>query len=193
MTPLILNNKFISPLLHVFAGLCLWVMGWRTKGQVPNLKKFVLIAAPHSTNWDFVYFLLIIFKLKMPVRWMGKDTMFISPFKRLLKGLGGIPVNRTVKGNLVRSMAEKFKGSDRMILTIAPSGTRQKVRQWKTGFYHIALQAGIPVVLGFLDYKKKYGGIGPVFYPTGDLDKDLKSIQTFYKDKSGKYPEYGTA
>lgn len=167
-------------------------MGWQIKGDPPDLKKFVLIAAPHSSNWDFVYFLFIIFKFRMPVRWMGKESMFILPFRGLLKRLGGIPVNRSVQGNLVASMAGEFTRANRMILTIAPSGTRQKVRRWKTGFYHIAMQADVPIVCGFLDYKKRQGGIGPVFFPTGDMDSDLKDIQDFYTDKPGKYPECGT-
>lgn len=192
LSRLLLNNPVFTFLFHWFARFSLWAMGWQTKGAPPDLKKYVLIAAPHSTNWDFVYFLLIIFKFKVPVRWMGKHSMFIPPFKGLLKRLGGIPVNRSVQGNLVASMAEEFCRANRMILTIAPSGTRQQVGKWKTGFYHIAHQAGIPIVCGFIDYQKRQGGIGPVIFPTGDMDSDLKSIQNFYKDKSGKYPEYGT-
>ncbi|WP_022664136.1 lysophospholipid acyltransferase family protein [Desulfospira joergensenii] len=193
MPSLLLSNPFLAPFFHWFARFCLGAVGWQTKGEIPDLKKYVLIAAPHSTNWDFVYFLLIIFKFRIPVRWMGKESMFIPPFKGLLKRLGGIPVNRTVQGNLVADMAQEFDRTDRMILTIAPSGTRQKVKRWKTGFYQIALQAKIPIVCGFIDYEKKQGGMGPVFFPTGNMESDLKAIQDFYKDKSGKYPEYGTA
>lgn len=192
MPSLFLSNPIFAFFLHWFAQFSLWVMGWQIKGDPPDLKKFVLIAAPHSSNWDFVYFLFIIFKFRMPVRWMGKKSMFILPFQGLLKRLGGIPVNRSVQGNLVASMAGEFTRANRMILTIAPSGTRQKVRKWKTGFYHIAMQADVPIVCGFLDYKKRQGGIGPVFFPTGDMDSDLKDIQDFYTDKPGKYPECGT-
>lgn len=191
--PLLLNNRVFKPVLHWFARISLFLLGWKTEGRVPRLDKFILIAAPHSTNWDFVYFLLIIFKFRMPVHWMGKESMFIHPFKGLLKRLGGIPVDRSQKGALVTRMVAAFGRADRMIVTIAPSGTRQQVSRWKTGFYHIANQANIPIVCGFIDYRKKKGGIGPVFIPTGDADADIANIRKFYRNKSGKYPEYGTA
>lgn len=193
MTPLLLNNPFLRPFFHWFGKISLFLLGWETQGKMPDLKKAILIAAPHSTNWDFVYFLLIIFKFQVPVHWMGKASMFIWPFKGLLKRLGGIPVNRSQKGNLVESMVETIQAADHMIITIAPSGTRQRVSQWKTGFYHIASQANIPLVCGFVDYTKKQGGFGPVFFPTGNMEEDMNAIKEFYKDKAGKYSEYGAS
>ncbi|MDD9303931.1 MAG: 1-acyl-sn-glycerol-3-phosphate acyltransferase [Desulfobacter sp.] len=151
------------------------------------MKKFILIAAPHSSNWDFVFFLLIIFKFQIPVHWMGKDTMFPPLFSHLLKRLGGIPIDRSQKGNTVKRMAQEFNRADQLILTIAPSGTRQNVDQWKTGFYRIALEAEVPIVCGFVDYKRKTGGIGPIVHPSGDLETDLNQMRRFYKDKSGRY------
>ena len=191
MTPLLLNNRFLRPFFHWFARFSLFILGWETQGRMPDLKKAILIAAPHSSNWDFVYFLLIIFKLKIPVHWMGKASMFIWPFKDLLKRLGGIPVDRSKKTNLVETMGRTIQRADHMIITIAPSGTRQQGGQWKSGFYHIANLAQIPLICGFVDYEKKQGGIGPLFVPTGNMDKDIQAIQAFYKDKTGKHPGQG--
>lgn len=187
MRPLLLNNPFLRPIFYGFANLSLFILGWKTKGRMPDIKKFILVAAPHSSNWDFVFFLLIIFKFQIPVRWIAKESMFFWPFKVLLKRLGGIPINRAEKSNLVAAMVDTFDQADRLIVTIAPSGTRKKVPHWKTGFYQIANQANIPIVCGFVDYNRKTGGIGPVILPTGDMDADMETIKLFYKDKSGKY------
>ncbi len=189
MKPLLLNNSFFRPMLYVFANVGLFILGWKTKGRMPDIKKFILVAAPHSSNWDFIYFLLIIFKLQMPVHWMAKDSMFFWPFNGLLKRLGGISIDRSKKGNLVAAMVDTIHKADRLIVTIAPSGTRKKVTHWKTGFYQIASQADIPIVCGFVDYKRKTGGIGPVIRPTGDMDADMQTLKAFYKDKAGRYDD----
>jgi 1-acyl-sn-glycerol-3-phosphate acyltransferase len=169
--------------------MSLYILGWKTRGKIPDIKKCVLIAAPHSSNWDFVFFLLIIFKLKLPVHWMAKHTLFKRPFNGLLKRLGGIPVDRSEKGHMVQSMTDAFEKSERLILTIAPSGTREDTTKWKTGFYHIACQAKVPIVLGFIDYTQKKIGIGPAFAPSGDVHADMTAIRSFYIDFSGKYPK----
>ena len=187
MKPTLLNNRILRPVFYWIATVSLYILGWKSKGRIPDIKKFVIIAAPHSSNWDFVFFLLIIFKFKISVHWMGKHTMFIWPFRRLLKRLGGIPINRTKRGNVVKTMAEAFKKSEQLIITIAPSGTREKVMTWKTGFYHIANQANVPIVCGFIDYAKKNIGVGPVFTPSGHMDSDMASIKAFYSQFSGKY------
>lgn len=189
MKSTLLNNWILRPFFYWFATIALFILRWKTKGTQPDMKKYVIIAAPHSSNWDFVFFLLIIFKFQMPVHWMGKHTMFKRPFRGLLKRLGGIPIDRTQKGNVVQSMVSAFHRSKELIVTIAPSGTREKVMTWKTGFYHIASQAGVPIVCGFIDYRKKIIGIGPTFSPTGDMNADMKSIQSFYAPFAGKYME----
>ena len=186
MKPTLMNNGILRPLFYGFATFSLFIMGWKAKGKIPDIKKFVLIAAPHSSNWDFVFFLLIVFKFKIPTHWMGKHTMFKWPFKWLLKRLGGIPIDRSGKNNIVRSMTENFKKSKKLIITIAPSGTREKVMKWKTGFYHMARQAKVPIVFGFIDYKRKIIGIGPVFTPSGDIDADMPLIKSFYAQFSGR-------
>lgn len=187
MNPTLLNNVILQPLFYWFATVSLFLLRWKIKGKIPDIKKFVIIAAPHSSNWDFVFFLLIIFKFKISAHWMGKHTMFKRPFKWLLKRLGGIPIDRSGKGHIVRSMADAFKQSTRLIITIAPSGTREKVTTWKTGFYHIAHQAKVPIVCGFIDYPEKTIGIGPTFNTTGDIDSDMTAIKSFYAPFSGKH------
>lgn len=187
MKPSLLSNPVLKPVFYLVGRIGLSVFGWKTQGKMPELKKFILVAAPHSSNWDFVFFLLMIFKFQIPVYWMGKDTMFSPPFRRLLELLGGIPIDRSKKGNTVEAMAEEFFREDQLVVTIAPSGTRRNVTTWKTGFYRIALEADVPIVCGFVDYRKKTGGIGPVVYPTGSLEQDMERIRAFYKDKSGRY------
>lgn len=189
MKPTLLNNWILQPFFYGFASVSLFILGWKTKGKIPDIKKFVLIAAPHSSNWDFVFFLLIIFKFKMSVHWMAKHTMFKWPFKWLLIRLGGIPINRSEKSNIVQSMTDAFNQSRELIITIAPSGTREKVTQWKTGFYHIARQANVPIVFGFIDYRQKTIGIGPAFNTSGDMDGDMRAIKAFYAPFSGRYGE----
>ena len=189
MTPILLNNIILQPLFYLFAGILLFLSGWRTDGRAPDIDKYVLIAAPHTSNWDFIFFLLIIFKLRLPVYWMGKRSMFRWPFKWLLKKLGGIPVDRSGKNNVVNTMTSAFENSEALVITIAPSGTRKNVGPWKTGFYHIAREAKVPIVCGFLDYQNKTGGIGPVFQPTEDMEADMADIRSFYSGISGRYPE----
>jgi len=187
LKPLLLNNSFLRSIFYGFANVALFILRWKTRGRMPDIKKFILIAAPHSSNWDFIFFLLIIFKFQIPVHWIAKESMFIWPFKRLLQRLGGIPINRSEKSNLVAAMVDTFDQADRLVVTIAPSGTRKNVTHWKTGFYQIANQADIPIVCGFVDYRLRTGGIGPVILPTGDMDADMETIKIFYKDKSGRY------
>ncbi len=161
-------------------------MGWHVKGAIPQEKKYVLIASPHSSNWDFVFFLFVVFKYRLSIHWMGKHTMFKWPFAWILKRLGGIPINRREKSNIVDSIASIFNKSKQLIVTIAPSGTRKKVSKWRTGFYQIALQAKVPIACGFIDYKNKIIGIGQVFNPTGNMEEDIPKIRSFYTKFSGK-------
>ena len=187
MKPTLLNNFMLKPFFFWLATVSLFILRWKTKGNVPDIKKYVMIAAPHSSNWDFIFFLLFIFKYRISVHWMGKNTMFIWPFRWLLKRLGGIPIDRKAKSNVVETTAQAFKTSKQLVITIAPSGTREKVMTWKTGFYHIAQQAKVPIVCGFIDYKKKMVGIGPVFSLSNDIDVDMKEIKHFYSQFSGKH------
>lgn len=120
---------------------------------------------------------------------MGKDTIFRKPFGHLFKWLGGIPIDRSRSQNVVEQMVTKFSEMDRLVLTIPPSGTRKRIEKWKSGFYHIAYGANVPVVLGFLDFRRKTGGIGPMVTLSGDMKQDMKDIRAFYSDIEGKYSQ----
>ncbi len=124
---------------------------------------------------------------------MGKTAIFRRPFKGLFQWLGGIPVERSQSDNLVEQSIQQFQRNDRLILTIAPAGTRRRVIRWKSGFYHIACGADVPIVLGFLDYRRKVGGIGPVVYPTGNITLDMETIREFYDGVTGKNPNQSMA
>lgn len=133
--------------------------------------------------------LFIIFVLRGKIYWMGKESLFRRPFKGFFKWLGGIPIDRSKSKNIVAQTIQQFHQNEKLVLTIAPAGTRKRVAKWKTGFYHIAHGANVPIALGFLDYRRKAGGIGPVIYPTGNIDTDMKSIRTFYDNVTAKYPK----
>ena len=168
------------------------IMGWRVHGNVPpHITKCVMIAAPHTSNWDYIFALAGCYKLKLPIRLLIKkvwvEVFFVG---RFIKAAGGIGVNRTQKLNMVHALADLLnKSKDPMMMMIPPEGTRKLASPWKTGFYHIALQANVPIVMSYLDYKNRVAGIGPHFMPTGDFKKDMQILKDFYKDKSAKFPE----
>lgn len=184
----IFDTPVVRTLVRWFSIVFLWLNGWRTVGRLPEAPKLVLIAAPHTSNWDLPYMLFVAFVLKARVYWMGKDAIFRWPFGRLFKWLGGIPIDRSKTNNVVSQSIEQLSKNEKLILTVPPAGTRKRVLNWKTGFYHIANGAGVPIAMGFLDYKKKVGGIGSVLQPTGDIEADMQIIRSFYRDISGKYP-----
>jgi len=163
--------------------------GWKTEGARPAAAKYVLIAAPHTTNWDLFYLLAHAWFLGVKVSWMGKQSLFRGPMGRVMRALGGIPVRRDRRSNLVDQMAEAFDENEALVLTVPAEGTRSYVPYWKSGFYYIALQARVPIVLGYLDYARKRGGLGPELIPTGDVRNDMDEVRAFYADIAGKYPE----
>jgi 1-acyl-sn-glycerol-3-phosphate acyltransferase len=185
----IFDTPILRTVIRWISIFLLKISGWRTEGALPDIPKFVMIAAPHTSNWDFPIMMSVAFKLKEKLYWMGKEGLFRKPFNGLFKWLGGIPINRSRSNSVVRQMIDKFIEMDRLILTIPPSGTRKMVKKWKSGFYHIAAGANVPVVLGFLDFKRKTGGIGPVVTITGDMEQDMMVISSFYADIEGKHPE----
>ncbi|MCB9335971.1 MAG: 1-acyl-sn-glycerol-3-phosphate acyltransferase [Flavobacteriales bacterium] len=168
------------------------LFGWKTVGEIPkDLHKYVIIAAPHTSNWDFFFGRLYFYMKDIPVKFFIKKDWYFPPFSYLFDKMGGIPVNRSKSSNLTDEIADSIKNYDRIAILVTPEGTRKYSPNWKKGFYFIAQKANVPIVLGYLDYEKKIGGIGPVFYPTGDVDKDIETIKSFYKDKKGKFPENG--
>ncbi len=176
-------------LKRAFGRLILWGTGWKASGTLPELDKYVLIAAPHTGNWDLVYMLAIAFKLEMKVNWMGKNSLFKPPFGFMLKWLGGVAIDRSQTNNVVQAMADEFTKRDVLVLAVPPSGTRSRREHWKSGFYHIARTANVPIVMGYLDYNAKVGGFGPHLTPTDDMQADMDVIRAFYGTLSGKFPD----
>lgn len=181
----VFTTPILTTLLRWFANVTLMLIGWRVKTEAPKLEKMVLIGAPHTSNWDFPLMLLVILHLRMDVRWIGKHTLFKQPFNGLMTWLGGRPIERSQAHNTVSQMVDIIDKADQFTLLITPEGTRSKVVHWKTGFYHIAHSADIPIVLGYIDAARKVAGFGPVFIPTGDVESDLREIRKFYSDKHG--------
>ena len=176
-------------MLKLIAKLVLLVTGWRPEGEKPAEKRFVLIAAPHTSNWDLVYLLALAEIFDVRISWMGKDTNFRPPFGGLMRRLGGIPVVRHQRGNLVAQAAQRFAASQELALVVPAEGTRGAVEHWKSGFYHIARSADVPIVLGYLDYARRRGGFGPSLRATENVRKDMDQIRAFYADKTAKHPE----
>lgn len=166
--------------------------GWKIGGGIPRVKKYVLIAAPHTSNWDFPFTIATAFALDVDIKWMGKQQLFDGPGGFLFRSLGGIPVDRSKNTNMVDRMVELFEENDELVLTVPAEGTRGKGSYWKSGFYHIARRAGVPIALGYLDFGRKQSGIGPLVYPTGDIVRDMDVIRAFYADIVGKKPELFT-
>lgn len=187
------NTIFDLPLFEkIMPDIAVSIMkmcGWQIEGNVPDIPKFVAIGAPHTSNWDFPIAMLTLFAFQLKASWMGKDSLFRGIFRPFFLWLGGIPIDRSKSNNLVRRSIQVFEANDEFILLIPPSGTRSKTASWKTGFYYIALGANVPIVLGYADFRRKVCGFGPVFYPTGDMETDLRKIQSFYADITAKYPE----
>ena len=167
------------------------VSGWKAIPGSPHAGSYVIIAAPHTTNWDLVYMLAIAFVLRIDVRWMGKQKLFDPPLGWLTGRLGGIAIDRSRATGVVSQMAEALQ-SETMALAVPPSGTRSRREYWKSGFYHIANEAQVPIACGFLDYSRKEGGFGPNILPTGDVTADMDRIRAFYAEKQGKFPEMQT-
>ena len=174
---------------HWFSKAWMRIFGWGVENQLPPGKHFVLIGAPHTSNWDFIFMLAAANILRIRISWMGKHTLFKWPIGWLFRRLGGIPIHREASHGVVAQMADRFAQSDELLLAVAPSGTRKHVDHWKSGFYRIALHAGVPIACGYLDYAGRRAGIGLVFTPSGDLTQDMDRIRAFYKDKHGRYPE----
>ena len=172
--------------------LSIWILttlGWELHAGFPDVKKYIIIAAPHTSNWDFPLGILFVKALKMDVNWIGKHTIFRWPFGALFRALGGTPVDRSQSLNVIRQTTDLFEQSENLIFALAPEGTRSKTDHWKTGFYHIAKAANVPIALGYLDFGKKQVGVRESFYPGDDIEADFKRIADYYKNKQGKNPE----
>jgi 1-acyl-sn-glycerol-3-phosphate acyltransferase len=163
--------------------------GWEPEGERPKDRRFVLVAAPHTSNWDLAYLLALADHFEVRVSWMGKDSLFRPPLGWLMRRLGGIPVVRRTRGNLVAQAAERFAVETDLALVVPAEGTRGAVAHWKSGFYHIARTAGVPIVLGYLDYARRRGGFGPSLRAGEDARETMDQIRAFYADKGARYPD----
>ena len=187
----IFDTPVVNTLLRGMSLGFLKLAGWKVTGQLPaNGCTCVLIAAPHTSNWDLPYTLMVAFALRLNIYWMGKEQIFKPPFRSLMMWLGGLPVRRENANNVVAASVLALQSSDGPVqLVVPPEGTRSKVRYWKTGFYYIALGAKVPIVMAFMDYERKISGLGPVFQPSGDIEADMVSIKAFYAPFKGRNPD----
>lgn len=178
-------------LSRIVRRILLWfylTRGWKAVGAPPADRRCVIIAAPHTSNWDFVNYLGLTNALGVKAHFMGKLGLFRWPLARFMVDMGGVPVDRRSSHNYVEAMVAEFNRRKHFMLTVAPEGTRGAVRQWRTGFYHIALGAGVPLVCGMMDYATKTGGLGPAIMPTGDYKADMVKIAEFYRSATPRNP-----
>lgn len=167
------------------------ILGWKVVGNKPQLKKFVIIVAPHTSNWDFVIGIWVGSRLRLKTWFIGKKELFVFPFGYFFRWLGGFPVDRSKGSDLVLKIVDIFNSRSEFNIALSPEGTRKYNPNWKTGFYRIATQAGIPIYMAAIDFKSKSVVLSEPFFPTNNMDKDLEEIKTFFRQYQGKYPEKG--
>ncbi len=172
-----------------FARALLSALGWKIEGAKPLHHKYVLIAAPHTSNWDFPLMILFAWAFDIRINWMGKHSLFKPPCGWIMRALGGVPIQRRSSNNVVDSMVETFAESDELVLVVPTEGTRIRTEFWKSGFYHIARGADVPIVPSYLDYGQKRGGFGPALPMSGDISRDMALLRGFYAPMKGLYPD----
>ena len=184
----IFSTPVVCQLLRAFSVVFLKLTGWQVQGELPAVaRKSVFIAAPHTSNWDLPYTLMVAFVLRLNIHWMGKASIFRFPFGALMRWLGGIAVDRARSNNLVAASALAISQAQGALqLIVPPEGTRAKTHYWKSGFYHIATAAKVPIVMAYMDYSRKISGLGPLLYPSGNLAADMVTIKAFYAPFKGK-------
>ncbi|MBW1913289.1 MAG: lysophospholipid acyltransferase family protein [Deltaproteobacteria bacterium] len=177
-----------NKLQRVLGSSFLKLTGWEVEGEIPNLPKYVMILAPHTSSWDLIFILAVLCAMGLKIYWFGKKEIFHWPLGCFFKWLGGIPVDRSSRHNLVQQITTIIQSQDQIIIGVSPEGTRSNSQYWKTGFYYIAHQAQIPIVFAYLDYGRKVGGLGSTMNSTGDIEEDMKTIRRFYSGITAKYP-----
>lgn len=176
-------------MLRLVARGLLMIGGWTPVGTAPELDKALFIAAPHTSNWDGIWGLIYRVAIDLDIHFFAKKDLFWFPLSHILRGLGGIPLDRNVPGAAVRQAVDAFRDNDKFFFGLAPEGTRSLRSHWKTGFYRIAREANVPVVLGFFDYRNRRLGIGPTIELSGDVAADMARIADYYVDIEGRRPE----
>ena len=181
----------------IISKIIFFICGWEVEGSVPpNLKNAIMVAAPHTSNWDFIFCRGAFYIMGVPLRFTIKKEWTKGIMGVLIRSIGAIAIDRKKnlgkkKESTVDLMADLFNEHEQLIVLVTPEGTRKYAKRWKTGFYRVAEKAEVPLLLGYLDYKRKKAGVGPVFYPTGDYDADLIKIKEFYKGITARHPELG--
>jgi 1-acyl-sn-glycerol-3-phosphate acyltransferase len=181
-----------NALSHWLGRRMLGAIGWRIDGDLPDLPKLVAIVAPHTSSWDFLVGVIALFALGVRVTFLGKDALFGWPLGAVMRWLGGIPVDRVNPSGIVERIIAEFNRRNRMVLALAPEGTRKKVTRWRTGFYYIAVGARVPIVPIAFDWATRTIRIGPPIVTTGRLEDDMQTMAAFYAGVRGKRPELAT-
>jgi 1-acyl-sn-glycerol-3-phosphate acyltransferase len=184
------DNPFgVSSFMHGFAKFLFRITGWKAEGTVHQPPRFVLIAAPHTSNWDAFIMLAAAYIFRVKIAWFIKEAAFFFPLGPIIRYFGAVPIDRSTRSNVVAQAVARFRESERLILAVPPEATRKKTKFWKTGFYHIARGAEVPIVLGYIDYRRRVACLGPAFTPTGDIVADFAVFEEFYSTVTPKYPE----
>jgi 1-acyl-sn-glycerol-3-phosphate acyltransferase len=186
------RSPSVGPVRKLLGRTWLGLFGWKAVGEVPDVPRAVFVANPHTSNWDLPFTLAVAWALGLRISWAGKASLFRFPFGGLMRALGGLSIERSRPEGQVQRIADALLREDAVFLVIAPAGTRKRRDHWKSGFYRIAKTANVPILLAFLDYGKKRGGIGITIELSGDLGADMDKVREFYRDIRGKYPENET-
>ncbi len=176
-------------LSRALARMGMTATGWSFEGAFPDIPKAVIIVVPHTSNWDFLVGIFAVFALGIRASFLGKHQLFRWPIGWLMRWLGGIPVDRRASGGVVEQIVERFRCADRLLLGMSPEGTRKRVARWKTGFYRIAVAAGVPILPVSFDYSRRVVRLGNGFIPTGDMARDLEELGHFFSDVVGRRDE----
>jgi 1-acyl-sn-glycerol-3-phosphate acyltransferase len=174
----------------LLASILLKLMGWKINNVIPpGTKKCVIVVAPHTSYWDFVIGRLAYWKMGIKAKFLIKKEAFKFPYKRMLRNMGGIPVDRSRSNKMVDQIVDMFNEADSLIIVITPEGTRKPVKHWKKGFYYIAHKANVPIALAYINWGKKEGGVGKIMNPDGNIDDQMAEMMDFYRGMTGKHPE----
>ena len=189
MKTTIFDTPILSPVLRIGSILALKLLGWKVEGALPKADRFVMITEPHTAARDLPLMLAVAFIFRLKLHWIGKEQLFKGWRKPVMSWLGGLPIQRNSASNEVERVAHHFAGRDKIALGISPGGTRAKSQRWRSGFYWIAVQTQVPIVLSYLDFKTRRTGVGPLIQPTGDYEKDVVGMLEFYEGMEGKNPD----
>ena len=184
------STPLLTPLLRIFSKIILKVIRWRVDGTLPkDHKKYVLIVAPHTSNWDFILFVLAVSVLRLQPSVLIKDSLFVGPLGWFLRYCGAIPVNRKQAGSLVTYISSIYAAQDEFVLIITPEGTRSPNANWKRGLHHVATIAGEPILVVYVDSTRRVIGVEGLMEPSDDIDSDMQTLKTFFDTKKGLKPQ----